>query len=269
MAEMSAFHIPASDGLRIHGYITLPPNSPLAAPPPLVVLPHGGPHFVRDHWQFDPEVQLLAHEGFAVLQVNYRGSGGYGLAYQEAGYRKWGDRVVQDIVDATRFAVRKGYADPRRICIYGASFGAYAAVEGAILAPDLFRCAAGYSGIYDLGLLSKIGDIRLRKLGRGYVRRAVGEEQSALDRASPAHHADQIAARVLLMHGAKDERAPIEHAEALRDALAALGKPPGWLVESKEGHGFFDEGARERMYARLLEFLKENTRPDARAAAAH
>jgi dipeptidyl aminopeptidase/acylaminoacyl peptidase len=265
MAEMSAFHIAASDGFRIHGYITVPPGAKPGAAAPMIVLPHGGPHWVRDHWQFDPEVQLLAHEGFAVLQVNYRGSGGYGEAYQEAGYRKWGDRVVQDVIDATRFAVRKGFADPKRICIYGGSFGAYAAVQSSILAPDLFRCVAGYAGIYDLGLLSEVGDIRLGRIGRGFVRTAVGEDKRTLEQASPVYHASQIAARVFLVHGKKDERAPIEHAESLRDALAARGNPPEWLVEGKEGHGFADEDARERMYGRLLKFFKENTRPDATA----
>jgi dipeptidyl aminopeptidase/acylaminoacyl peptidase len=229
----------------------------------MIVMPHGGPHWVRDHWWFDPEVQLLAHEGFAVLQVNYRGSGGYGEAYQEAGYRQWGDRVVQDIIDATRFAVRKGFADPKRICVYGASFGAFAALQSSILAPDLFRCAVGYAGIYDLGLLSETGDIRLGRIGRGFVRTTVGEDKRALEQASPVRHAAEIAARVLLVHGKRDQRAPIEHAESLRDALAARGKQPEWLVEAKEAHGFFDEGARERMYERLLKFLKENTRPDA------
>jgi len=267
MAEMSAFHIPASDGFRIHGYITMPPNAQPGTPPPLVVLPHGGPHSVRNQWRFDPEAQLLAHEGFAVLQVNYRGSGGYGLAYEKAGYRKWGDRVVQDIIDATRFAVRKGFGDPKRICIYGASFGGYAAIQSSVLAPDLFRCAAGYSGIYDLNLLTRIGDISLRRLGRGYVRTVVGEDSEALAKASPVKHADLIAARVFLIHGSKDERAPIRHAESLRDALTARGNAPEWLVESKEGHGFFDDSARERMYGRLVKFLQENTRPGTSASS--
>ncbi|MCA1826509.1 MAG: alpha/beta hydrolase family protein [Myxococcales bacterium] len=258
MAEMSAFHIPASDGFRIHGYITTPPGAQPGKPPPLIVLPHGGPHGVRDYWRFDPQVQLLAHEGYAVLQVNYRGSGGYGEAYQEAGYRKWGDRVVQDIIDATRFVVRKGYADPARICIFGGSFGAYAAIEGSIRAPDLYKCAVGYSGIYDLALLSKAGDIRLERQGRAYLSAAVGQDEAALQKASPVYHADQIAARVFLIHGRKDERAPFEHAEALRDALAARSRPPEWLVEPKEGHGFYDEAARERMYQRLLEFFKKS-----------
>ncbi|HZX95922.1 MAG TPA: prolyl oligopeptidase family serine peptidase [Myxococcales bacterium] len=269
MAEMSAFHIAASDGFRIHGYVTLP-SAKTEGPPPMIVLPHGGPHQVRDSWGFDSEAQLLAHEGFAVLQVNYRGSAGYGDAYEEAGYRKWGSRMIEDIIDATRFAVRKGFADPGRICIYGASFGGYAAMQSAILAPDLFRCAVGYAGIYDLALMEKTGDISWSSLGRGYVRTAVGRDERLLDEMSPVRHADKIKARVFLIHGKQDNRAPIEHAERLRDALRAQGHDPEWLVESKEGHGFFDEGARERMYGQLIRFLKDNTAaPTAMPAAAH
>ncbi len=261
MAETNAFHINASDGFRIHGYVTLPRSTSRGSPPPLVVLPHGGPHFVRDSWEFDPTVQLLAGEGFAVLQVNYRGSGGYGRAYQEAGYRKWGDRVVQDIVDATRFAVRKGFGDAKRICAFGGSFGAYAAVQSAILAPDLFRCAVGYSGIYDLARLSSIGDVGERRLGRGFIRTVVGDDEAALKRASPVHNAEKVRVPVLLVHGKEDRRAPIEHAELLRKALERTGNAPGWLVEDREGHGFYDEGARERMFAKVLSFLSANTQP--------
>jgi dipeptidyl aminopeptidase/acylaminoacyl peptidase len=267
MAEKSAFHITASDGVRIHGYFTLPPGHKPGDRPPLVVLPHGGPHFVRDHWAFHPEVQLLAHEGFAVLQVNYRGSGGYGSAYQEAGYRHWGDRMVQDVVDATRWALGKGIGDPQRVCAYGASYGAFAAVQAAILAPDLFRCVAGLSGVYDLADRSALGDFAWSRLGRGYMRTAIGDDESALRNASPALHADRLRAKVLLAHGKKDRMTPFGGAERFRDALAAQGRPPEWLVESNEGHGFYDEAARARMYARLVEFLKENTRPVQAAAA--
>jgi dipeptidyl aminopeptidase/acylaminoacyl peptidase len=261
MAEMSAFHLAASDGLKIHGYLTLPPTGRLG-PPPLVVLPHGGPHFIRDSWHFDPEVQLLASEGFAVLQVNYRGSGGYGLEYQEAGYRQWGDRIVQDIIDATRFAISSGSVDSRRICIYGASFGAYAAVQSAILAPELFRCVVGYAGIYDLSLMAHSGDIADTGLGRGYLRTAVGVDDKALKRASPVYNPDKIQARVFLIHGKKDNRAPLEHAERLKKSLEAIGRPVRWLIEPKEGHGFYDEAARARMYNEILGFLRENTKAD-------
>jgi dipeptidyl aminopeptidase/acylaminoacyl peptidase len=261
MSEMTAFHIRARDGIWIHGYLTLPKSSSPATVPPLVVLPHGGPHFVRDYWAFVPEVQLLASEGFAVLQVNYRGSGGYGEGYQQAGYGHWGDRIVEDIIDATQYTVKKGHADPKRICIYGASFGAYAAMQGAILAPELFRCAIGFAGVYDLTRMDWSGDIASSWLGRDYVHAMLRSNGEALKRASPAYNADKLRARVLLIHGKKDQRAPIEHAEHLKDALEEKGRAPEWMVESKEGHGFYDEDARERMYTRLLRFLRENTAP--------
>jgi dipeptidyl aminopeptidase/acylaminoacyl peptidase len=264
-AETSAFHIPASDGLWIHGYITLPKSARVGEALPLVVLPHGGPHGVRDEWGYHPEVQLLASEGFAVLQVNYRGSGGYGSKYQEAGYRHWGDRIVQDIIDATRYAVRKGYADPKRICIYGGSFGGYAALQGAIMAPDLFRCAVGYAGVYDLTLLSSEWTNSWspagRRAGQNSVRTAVGTDTGELKRASPVYNANKMKARVLLIHGKQDKRVSIEHAERLKKALEESGATPEWLVERKEGHGFYDEDARERMYTRLVQFLHENTAP--------
>lgn len=268
MAPVEAFHVAASDGLRIHGYLTLPPGMAPGVKPPLVVLPHGGPHGVRDVWGFDWEAQLLASRGFAVLQVNYRGSGGYGEAYQEAGYRRWGDRVVQDIVDATRWVVRKGKADGARVCAMGGSFGAYAAMQASILAPDLFRCAAGIAGVYDLTLMFHEGDIYLSAIGRGYLKKAVGEEEAALRSASPVHNAARLGVPVFLAHGGRDERAPIEHAEKLKDALTGLGRPPEWLVEPTEGHGFYDEEARLRLYARLVAFLERHTAPKAAQAAA-
>ncbi len=258
-SAMTAFHIRAGDGMWIHGYVTSPNGSASGRPPPMVVVPHGGPHFVRDTWRFNSEVQLLASEGFAVLQVNYRGSGGYGLAYQEAGYAHWGDRIVQDIVDATRYALTSGYGDPKRVCIYGGSFGGYAAMQSAIAAPDLYRCAVGYAGVYDLTLMGRSGDIADTGLGRAYVRTVVGDDAAALKRGSPVHNADKLRARVLLIHGMKDERVPIEHAERLKQALEERGRAPEWLEEPKEGHGFYDEAARERMYSRLVRFLRENT----------
>ncbi len=262
MSEVAALHIAASDGMKIHGYLTLPQSNHPGLPPPLVVLPHGGPHFVRDHWGFNPEVQLLAKEGFAVLQVNYRGSGGYGLKYEQAGYRNWDSRIVQDIIDATRYVIGKGLVDPRRVCIYGASFGAFAAMQSTILAPELFRCAVGYAGIYDLSLVPQRSDSSTSSFERGYMQMAVGADTPRLKNASPAYNADQIRARVLLIHGLQDNRAPLEHAEKLKGALTKAGQSPEWILEPREGHGFYDEDARERMYSRLLEFLKENTKEE-------
>ncbi len=268
LAEVQAFHITASDGFKIHGYLTLPRQAAGAPPPPLVVLPHGGPHGVRDTWGFDWEAQLLASQGFAVLQPNYRGSGGYGSDYQEAGYRRWGDRVIMDVIDAARWAIRKGKVDGGRVCAAGSSFGALAAMQAAILAPDLFRCAAGIAGVYDLTLMDWRGDISYSSLGRGYLKRVLGEDEAALRAASPASNAARLTAPVFLAHGGRDNRAPIVHAEKLKEALTALGRPPTWLEEPTEGHGFYKEEARERLYARLVAFLKANTGPRAEPAPA-
>jgi acetyl esterase/lipase len=261
MAETAAFHIAASDGLRIHGFLTSPRAAPDAAPPPLVVLPHGGPHGPRDFWGFNPEVQLLAREGFAVLQVNFRGSGGYGDAYQERGYGHWGDRIMQDVIDATRWTLKKGKADPGRVCIYGGSFGGYTALQAPIVAPGLFRCAVGFAGVYDLTIMTRRGDISWSSLSRGVVQTYLGGDEVSQKAASPLYNAEKLDLPILLIHGEKDVRVPIVHAERLRETLTKLGRPPGWLVEPNEGHGFYDEGARERMYRRLVDFLKEHTRP--------
>ncbi len=268
MAEVTPVHLAARDGLPIHGYLTRPDGA-AGRPPPLVVIPHGGPFYVRFWWEFDAEAQLLAREGFAVLQVNPRGSGGYGKAYEEAGYRHWGDRIVEDVVDATRHAVKEGWADPRRICIYGASYGGYAALQAAALAPELYRCAVGYAGVYDLEKLPDREEVVASRRARGFYRTTVGDDLEELRRASPARHADRIIARVLLVHGKQDQRAPFEQAEAMKKALTAQGRPPEWLVEPHEGHGFYDEAARERLYGRLVEFLRESTRVEPAPPAAH
>ena len=260
MAEMNAFHIKASDGVWLHGYLTLPRSVQPGVAPPMVVIVHGGPHGPRDYWGFNPEVQLLAGEGFAVLQVNYRGSGGYGTQYMESGYRHWGDRIMQDIVDATQWAISKGHADPKRLCIYGGSFGGYAALQASVVEPDLFRCAVGYAGVYDLTLIGNKDDIGESFIGRGVVRTYVGEDVDELKRISPAFHADRIKAKVLLVHGLKDRRAPYDNFRRMKSALEEVGKPPQTLVEDDEGHGFYDEDARLRMYTALLAFLHENLR---------
>ncbi len=257
MAATSSLHFTASDGIKIHGYITLPKGIS-GAPPPLLVVPHGGPHGVRDHWGFDEEAQLFASQGFAVLRVNYRGSGGYGRLYEESGYRHWGDRIIDDILEATRVVIKKGMVDSNRVCIYGASFGGYAALQSSIRAPELFRCAVGYAGVYDLTLMGKTDNLRFSPLGQSQIRRVLGEDSRALRGASPVYNADKIQASVFLIHGQNDGRSPIEHAERLRDALKKVGRPPEWLVERKEAHGFGNEENRERMYARLLSFINRS-----------
>lgn len=242
----------ARDGMTLHGYVT-EPKTPSTGPRPMVLLPHGGPYGVFDQWGFDLDAQLLADAGYAVLRVNYRGSGNYGAAYLEAGSQEWGGRMQDDLADATRWAIDQGIADRERICIYGASDGGYAALMGAVRDPDLYRCAAGYVGVYDLELMHRDTSARSRS-GRTWVTEWLGD-RSTLGARSPSRLADRIKVPVFLAAGGKDERAPIEHSERMEKALKRAGVPVETLYYPNEGHGFYTQEHRREYYARLLGFL--------------
>lgn len=241
------------DGATVYGYVTSHPSA--KKPGPTVVLVHGGPHGVRDYWGFDAEAQLLASRGYHVLQVNFRGSGGYGVDYLKAGFGEWGGLMQDDLTDATRWAVQTGIAAAGQVCIFGASYGAYAALMGAAKAPDLYRCAIGYSGIYDLTAMERFGDVRRRRAGLHYLRRILGDDPQQRRQRSPVYQAERIEAAVMLVHGGLDQRAPLEHAQRLRDALQKAGKTVDWFVDGNQGHGFFGEDARTDLYRRILGFL--------------
>lgn len=242
----------ARDGMTLHGYVT-EPKTPSAGPRPMVLLPHGGPYGVFDQWGFDLDAQLLADAGYAVLRVNYRGSGNYGAAYLEAGSQEWGGRMQDDLADATRWAIDQGIADRDRICIYGASYGGYAALMGAVRDSDLYRCAAGYVGVYDLELMHRDTSARSRS-GRTWAAEWLGD-RSTLGARSPSRLADRIKVPVFLAAGGKDERAPIEHSERMEKALKRAGVPVETLYYPNEGHGFYTQAHRGEYYARLLSFL--------------
>jgi dipeptidyl aminopeptidase/acylaminoacyl peptidase len=258
MQPRTPVEIAARDKTPLHGYLTLPSADAKAAP--MVLYVHGGPHGVRDDWLWEPWPQLLASRGYAVLQVNFRGSGGYGQAFETSGYRQWGGTMADDLTDATHWAIEKGYADPKRICIFGASFGGYAAMMGAVREPDLYRCAISYAGLSDLNLMHSRGDIKESKYGKRYLEMAIGKDEAELNRYSPARHADRIKAAVMLIHGDEDERVPIAHANAMRKALEKQGKTVEWLVEDDEAHGFYRQDHRLAVYERVLKFLGEHTR---------
>jgi dipeptidyl aminopeptidase/acylaminoacyl peptidase len=242
----------ARDGLELHGYVTRPAGD---GPHPMIVLPHGGPHGVRDSWEFDPEVQLLASRGYAVLQVNFRGSGGYGMDFQTAGYGEWGGKMLDDIADATRWAIEQKIAPADRICIYGASYGGFAALMGAAREPDLYRCAIGYAGVYDLPLLWESGDTPDSRMGRAFLERVLGTDVAKLRAQSPVYNVQNIKAPVLLIHGKVDGRADYEHAKRMRAALEQNHKKFEWLALGGEGHGVYDENTRREVYERILQFL--------------
>ncbi|MBZ4679675.1 MAG: S9 family peptidase [Shewanella indica] len=257
MAEVKPMDIKVRDGMTIQAYLTLPPGKD-PKQLPLVVNPHGGPHYVRDSWGFDPQNQMLANQGIAVLQVNFRGSGGYGEAFQQAGYRKWGSEIQYDIIDATRHLIDQGIVDKQRICIVGGSFGGYSALQSSVMEPDLFKCAIGFAGVYDLEMMFKEGDVQARDSGTSYLRTVLGQDQAVLRAMSPTRNVDKLKANLLLVHGGNDERAPIEQFEALEDALKKRNYPYQKIIMDDEGHGFYDESHRAIYYQKMLNFLKQN-----------
>jgi len=245
----------ARDGMQLHGYLTEPLTA-ANGPRPMVLLPHGGPFTVFDQWRFDDDTQLLAAAGYAVLRVNYRGSGNYGRAYTDAGSREWGARMQDDLADATQWAVKEGIADRDRICIYGASYGGYAALMGVARDPGLYRCAAGYVGVYDLELMHR-DTSQGSGSGRTWAMDWLGDRRE-LGASSPVNLADRIKVPVFLAAGGKDERAPIEHSKRMERALKRAGVPVETLYYPNEGHGFYTEPHRREYYARLLGFLSQH-----------
>lgn len=256
MAPMQPVQFKARDGLKIHGYLTLPLGQSKNLP--MIVLPHGGPFGLRDNWGFDPEVQYFAYHGYAVLQIEYRGSGGYGYAFQKAGYRQWGGTMQDDITDGTRWAIQQGVADPSRICIYGGSYGGYAALEGVVKEPDLYKCAVGYAGVYDLvSFRTHFHTLRYQPYVPA-ITTELGDDEDYLRAHSPVFHVDKIKAALFLAHGGMDRTVPIGQADELRDALDKIGKPYEWLYYPSEVHGFFKLDHRIELYAKMLTFFDQH-----------
>jgi dipeptidyl aminopeptidase/acylaminoacyl peptidase len=245
----------ARDGLKIHAYVTRPLGN---GPFPMIVLPHGGPHQVRDYWGYDPEAQLFASRGYAVLQVNFRGSGGYGADFEHAGYRQWGAAMQDDITDATRWAIAEKIADPERICIYGTSYGAYAALMGIEREPTLYKCAVGYAGVYDLELMYTTADVPTSVSGRAYLERVIGTDPADLHLRSPVYNAQAIQVPVLLIHGTDDWRADFDQAKRMKAALEKNGKKFEFLALRGEGHGAYSEETRLQVYQRIVDFIDRN-----------
>ena len=267
MSPMKPISFKARDGLALHGYVTIPAGSS-GKKLPLIINPHGGPHGPRDEWGFNPEVQLFANRGYAVLQVNYRGSGGYGNAFEGLGYRKWGTTMQDDLTDAVKWAVAQGIADPDRICIYGASYGGYAALMSAVREPDLYRCTVGYVGVYDLDA-QRGADFMGHESGRNYLKDAYPPTKAERTAQSPAYGVDRLKIPVMLVHGEKDVRVPIKNMNFLIDQMEQVGKKPEMVVvEPKEGHGFRDVDNNVNLYTKMLAFFDKYIGPGAKSAPA-
>lgn len=262
MAPMQPITFTARDGVTLHGYLTLPLDSP-GKNLPLVIIPHGGPHGIRDSWGWDPETQFFAYHGYAVLQVNYRGSGGYGMTFQDLGYGHWATTMQDDLADAVQWAVRQGTANPRRVGIYGASYGGYAALENAERYPALYKCVVGYVGLYDLRTMND-SDFSHYASGRNYTAAVAGKDDARMLAESPIDGADKINAPVFIIYGGQDKRVIPENAEEMMAALDKAGKKYQKLYEPLEQHGFYKPEHRDEVYSQMLAFFDATIGPGER-----
>ncbi len=265
LAKMEPVDIEARDGLILPAYLTLPPGSD-GKGLPLVVNPHGGPR-ARDSWGFNPEVQLLANRGYAVLQVNFRGSTGFGQEFDKAGWGKWGAEMQNDVTDAVQWAVDEGIADPDRVCIYGASYGGYAAMAGITFTPELYQCAINYVGVTDIPLLFETMPAQWKML-RAEMKRTIGdyddpEERADMAARSPINHVDKIRVPLLMGYGEEDPRVVIDHALNLEEKLKAHDVDYELIIKEDEGHGFRKLENQVEWYTKVVNFLDENLKnPD-------
>jgi dipeptidyl aminopeptidase/acylaminoacyl peptidase len=258
LGEMVPVSIEARDGLRLPAFLTLPPGSE-GKKLPMVVNPHGGPR-ARDTWGFRPDVQLMANRGYAVLQVNFRGSTGYGQAFDKAGWMKWGLEMQDDITDSVQWAIDEGIADPNRICIYGGSYGGYATMAGITFTPDLYQCAINYVGVTDIELLFETMPAAWRRL-LPEMKRTIGDpklDKKLLYDRSPINHVDKIKVPLFMAYGLRDPRVVIDHAYDLEKQLKRHEIDYELMVKKKEGHGYRKFENQVDFYSRLIDFLDEN-----------
>jgi dipeptidyl aminopeptidase/acylaminoacyl peptidase len=255
MADMKPISFTTRDGMTLHGYLTLPKGVP-AKNLPIIVNPHGGP-WARDGWRFNPEVQLFANRGYGVLQINYRGSTGYGRKFWEASFKQWGLNMQNDITDGVQWMIKQGIADPKRVAIYGASYGGYATLAGVTMTPELYRCAIDYVGVSNLFTFMK----SIPPYWKPYLdmfHEMVGDPQrdsALLYAASPVFHVDRITAPMLVLQGKNDPRVNINESNQMVEALKKRGIDVPYIVKDNEGHGFHNEENRFEAYEAMEKFL--------------
>jgi len=258
LSPMKPVTIPARDGLKLQAYLTTPAGVP-AKDLPLILNVHGGP-WVRDAWGFNPEAQWLADQGYAVLQVNYRGSAGFGKKFLHAGDREWGAKMQDDLTDAVAWAVAEGVADPARVAIYGGSYGGYAALAGAAFTPELYCCAVDIVGPSNIATLIRSIPPYWEPMRRIFDLRVgnVDTELEFLNSRSPLFSADKIEIPLLIAQGANDPRVKQAESEMIVKALRDKNKPVEYMLFPDEGHGFARPENRLKFYAAAEDFLNKH-----------
>ncbi len=262
MSPMKPIHYKARDGLEIPGYLVVPRDSPGKGLPMVVVI-HGGPWVEGVRWYYNPEVQFLASRGYAVLLPNYRGTTRYGWKHFSSSFGQWGLAMQDDITDGVRWAIAEGVADASRICIYGASYGGYAALMGVATTPELYKCAIDYVGITDLGLFVKgtASDLASSPFMRAEMNAMIGDpdrDAARLKATSPVELAGRIRAPVFLAYASADRRVIPEHGTRMKAALEGAGQKPLWMNAPGEGHGYRTMENDVKFYDAMEEFLSAN-----------
>ena len=258
LSPVTPFTYKTRDGVTLQGFLTVPANAEKQSLP-LVVMPHGGPES-RDQLGYDWWQQFLASRGYAVVQMNFRGSWGYGIGFSQAGFGEWGGKMQDDVTDAVTYLINQGIADPDRVCIVGGSYGGYSALAGAAFTPELYRCAVSYSGVTDLGRMLRWERRRFGPKSSTYkywVSR-VGEPGEAVDSRSPALAADRIKADILLIHGKDDTVVALEQSEAMADALEDADKSYEIVILDGEDHWLSTEDTRVAMLEAIEAFLSKH-----------
>lgn len=258
LAHMKPVTVPGAGGIAIPGYLTLPPGSQPGLRLPAVVLPHGGP-YARDHWGYDSLVQVIASRGYAVLQLNFRGSTGYGEQWRDAGHQAWGTIMHEDITAGAHWLIEQGIADPARLGIVGWSYGGYAALTGVEKEPELYRCAVSIAGVSDMSQMA-LDDERFYG-GKDSAGDAMGTDPAALRAESPLQHVERIRVPVLLVHGEDDYTVLAEQSKAMDRALSKQGLRHELVLIKHGEHSLVRPEMRLILYRKVTEFLRANLGP--------
>ncbi|MBN2425295.1 MAG: S9 family peptidase [Calditrichaceae bacterium] len=258
MAGMTSIKYQARDGLTIRGYLTLPPGIE-AKKLPVIIYPHGGP-WLRDQWGFNPIVQFFANRGYAVLQMNYRGSAGYGKDFWMKGFKEWGRGIQNDITDGVQWLIEEGVADSSRIAIFGYSFGGYSALCGLVCTPDLYTCGISYAGITNI--FTYLNDIpptveQYKKMFYEMIGDPV-KDKDILIEASPYFHVDRIKVPVFIAQGANDPKVDVKETEEMVENLRKRDVKVEYMIKKNEGHGYKKEENRIELFSRIEEFLEKH-----------